>query len=297
MTPLPLAGRRIGFCGLGLMGRAMCRHLRTAGAGLTVYNRTRATAEAFAAASPGTAVAASPREAAVAAELVILNLADTPAVEQVLLAGPAGLIEGLRPGALVVDMGTTAVTPTRRFAEAVRARGADWVDAPVSGGVVGAEAASLAIMAGGSDEAFARARPVLAVLGANITHCGGVGAGQVTKLANQLIVALTIGAVAEAFTLARRAGVDPAKVRQALAGGFAGSRILELHGQRMIAGSFAPGGRVALQRKDILQALELAAETGAELPATALSRQLWDRMVARGWGDLDHSALIKLYEG
>jgi 3-hydroxyisobutyrate dehydrogenase-like beta-hydroxyacid dehydrogenase len=293
----PLQGQRIGFCGLGLMGRPMCRNLHEAGAALTVHNRTRATAEALAAELPGMQIADSPRDAA-AADTVIVNLADTAAVEQVVLGEtPPGIAAGVRPGLLVIDMGTTGVEATRRFAAAIAAKGGLYVDAPVSGGTVGAEAATLAIMCGGGDAAFARAKPILERLGKNITHCGGAGAGQVAKLANQMIVALTIGAVAEAFSLARHAGVDPAKVRQALMGGFAASRILELHGQRMVEGAFQPGGRAKLQRKDVVLALELARQVKATLPATELSLTLWDEMLAKGWGDLDHSALYKLYEG
>ncbi len=178
----------------------------------------------------------------------------------------------------------------------VAERGADYVDAPVSGGEVGAKAASLAIMVGASAKAFERVRPILECLGKNVVHCGDVGAGQVAKTANQMIVGLTIGAVAEAFALARAAGVDPAKLRQALRGGFADSRILELHGQRMTEGAFAPGGRIALQWKDIRQALDLAQQVGVELPATKLNESLWRRMIDRGFADLDHSALIKLFE-
>ena len=296
----PLAGRSIGFIGLGLMGRPMCRNLSAAGAALVVQNRTRATAEALAAELAGVnpvQIADSPAAVAAATDLIIVNLADTAAVEQVLLGdAPAGLVSGLRPGALVIDMGTTAAGATRRFAEAVRATGGDYVDAPVSGGVVGAEAASLTIMAGGSAAAFERALPVLRTLGTNITRCGEVGAGQVAKIANQMIVGLTIGAVAEALALARRAGVDPAILRQALAGGFADSRILAVHGKRMAEGSFAPGGKVVTQRKDMQLALDLAAETDIKLPGVALNRTLWDRMIEKGWGELDHSALIKLYE-
>ncbi len=291
----PLGGRAIGFAGLGRMGRPMCRNLHAAGASLTLYNRTRAAAEALAAELPGAVVAASPRAMAEGSEVVIVNLADTPAVDAVLLA-PSGVVEGIERGALVVDMGTTAVSATRRFAAAVEGKGGAYVDAPVSGGVVGAEDASLAIMAGGTDEAFRQALPILEVLGRNVTHCGRAGAGQVAKAANQMIVGLTIAAVAEAFALARRAGVDPARVRQALMGGFADSRILQLHGQRMVDGDFAPGGRAALHRKDIAQALDLAAEIGIALPATETNLALWDRMIERGWADLDHSAIYKLYE-
>jgi 3-hydroxyisobutyrate dehydrogenase-like beta-hydroxyacid dehydrogenase len=171
------------------------------------------------------------------------------------------------------------------------------VDAPVSGGVVGAEAASLSIMVGARAQDFAAVKPILERLGRTITHCGGVGAGQVAKIANQMIVGLTIAAVAEAFALSKRAGVDPALVRQAIMGGFAQSRILELHGERMVTGRFEPGGRARLQRKDIAQALELAGEVGIELPSTSANLALWDRMIGQGLAELDHSGLYKIYEG
>jgi len=297
MAPRPLAGRTLGFIGLGLMGRPMAANLLAAGAGLVVYNRTRARAEALAQAAAGVAVADSPCDVAAAAETLIVDVTDTAAVEQVLLGErPPGAVAGLRAGGLIIDMGTTGVAATRRFAAAARAAGGDYVDAPVSGGVVGAEAASLTIMAGGGAAAFARALPVLRVLGRNVTHCGEAGAGQVAKIANQMIVGLTIGAVAEAMALARRAGVEPARLRAALTGGFADSRILELHGARMADGAFAPGGKAVIQRKDMLLALELARDVGIELPAVELNRRLWDRMIEKGWGELDHSALIKIYE-
>ena len=287
----PLAGRTLGFVGLGRMGRAMVANLAKAGAQLIVWNRT----PRVLAPSAAIRIADSAEAAAAASEMVIVNVADTPAVEAVLL-GPAGILKGLAPGKLVMDMGTTAFAATEAFAAKVAERGADYVDAPVSGGVVGAEDASLAIMVGASAKAFARVGPILEVLGRNVVHCGDVGAGQVAKTANQMIVGLTIGAVAEAFALARAAGVDPAKIRQALRGGFADSRILELHGQRMTEGAFTPGGRIALQWKDIRQALDLAQQVGIDLPATKLNESLWHKMIDRGLGELDHSALIKLFE-
>lgn len=277
------------------MGRAMSGNLLKAGAQLTVHNRSQAVSERFAVEHPGVGVAASPRAAAEAGEIVIVNVTDAPAVEAVLF-GPGGIATGDLAGRLVMDMGTSAPSATRRFAAKVAERGGAYVDAPVSGGVIGAEAARLSIMVGASEADFALALPVLQCLGQRITHVGEVGAGQVAKTANQMIVGLTIGAVAEAFALARAAGVAPERLREALMGGFAHSRVLELHGERMVTGSFAPGGKAVIQRKDIRQALELAAEYGLELPATALNHQLWDAMVGKGWGELDHAALIKLYE-
>ena len=285
-----LEGWTIGFIGLGLMGRPMCRNLQKAGARVIVHNRSRAPVDELAA--EGMEPAQGPADVAAKSDIVIMMLTNTPAVEAVLL-GDGGVIESVKPGSLVVDMGTTKVLSTRDYADQVRAKGGDYIDAPVSGGAVGAEAGNLTIMAGGSDEAMARIQPVFDVLGAKTTHIGAVGAGQVAKAANQVIVGLTIGAVAEAFTLARKAGADPALVRQALQGGFADSRILELHGQRMIDGAFEPGGRSSVQRKDLDQALELANTLDLELPATSLCRDLFDKLIEAGHGDLDHSALIK----
>lgn len=288
-----LSGSRIGFIGLGLMGRPMSLHLHRAGAELVIYNRSRGVVDELVGA--GMKAATSPRDVAERTPIIILMVTDTPAVERVLF-GDNGVAQGLQAGALVIDMGTTAVSATRDFAKRIKSTGADYLDAPVSGGQVGAEAATLAIMVGASEDAFARARPVFEVLGKNITHVGEVGAGQVAKAANQIIVGLTIGAVAEALALAKKAGVDPAKVRQALAGGFAASRILEVHGLRMVDRTFDPGGKATTQRKDLAQALELAQQLGIKLPATALNRELYDKLIEMGGGELDHSALIKVLE-
>jgi len=289
----PLRGWRIGFAGLGLMGRPMALNLFEAGADLAVWNRTRAVAEELA--RPGMHVCASPAELAGRSDFLLLMVADTAAVEQVLF-GPDGMAGGLRAGALVIDMGTTAVMPTREFAARLAQQGVDYIDAPVSGGEIGAIDASLTIMAGGSAQAIERARPLFAVLGAHFTHVGAIGAGQVAKAANQIIVGLNIGAVAEALALVEAAGVDPAKVREALLGGFAGSRILEVHGQRMIDRSFRPGARITTQYKDMRQACELGALLGQPLPATELGRDLFHRLIEQGDGDLDHSALIRILQ-
>ncbi len=286
-----LQGRKIGFIGLGLMGQPMARNLAKAGAAMIVHNRSQASVEELAA--EGMTPGGSPKGVAAAAEIVICMLTDTPAVEKVMLDGTDGVVAGITPNTLVIDMSTTKVPATRAIAQAIEAKGGLYVDAPVSGGTIGAEEGTLTIMAGGSDDAFEKARPVLEVLGRKITHVGGVGTGQVAKAANQVIVGLNIGAVAEALTLAKHAGADPARVREALGGGFADSRVLEVHGQRMIDDTFAPGARATVQRKDMDQALELAAELGIELPATALSRDLYDRLIAAGGGDLDHAGLIK----
>lgn len=285
-----LQGQKTGFIGLGLMGKPMARNLANAGADLIVHNRSSASVDELV--SEGMAAGGSPSGTAQGADIIIMMLPDTPTVEKILL-GENGVLVGLKPGSLVIDMGTTKVPVTRAFAKAVEDKGCDYLDAPVSGGTIGAENATLTIMAGGTDAAFERAHPILNVLGSRITHIGGAGTGQVAKAANQVIVGLNIGAVAEALTLAKHAGADPAKVREALAGGFADSRILEVHGQRMIDDTFMPGARATVQRKDMDQALELAAELGIELPATSLSRDLYDWLIENGGADLDHAALIK----
>ena len=288
-----LKGQSIGFVGLGLMGFSMCSNLIKAGANVVATTRSSDPLEAIAKA--GAETVASPRAVAEKVDIVITMVANTGAVEAV-LGGDDGILKGLRPGSLVIDMGTTAVTKTRGFAAQVVAAGGAYVDAPVSGGTLGAQGGSLTIMAGGEEEALERARPVLDVLGARLTHVGPVGTGQVAKAANQVIVGLNIGAVAEALMLAARAGADPVKVREALTGGFADSRILEVHGQRIIDGAFKPGAKAQTQLKDLVQALELAAELGIEMPATALSRELFDRLVAMDGEELDHSALIKVLD-
>ena len=286
-----LAGHKVGFVGLGHMGRAMARHLHAAGAEVVVWNRSEGPAAA--------AVALGMRRAASLPELareigdgiICLNLTTTDVVEQVVF-GAGGLIEGVDPQALFVDVGTTGVAETKGFAQRVH-----WLDAPVSGGQVGAEAGTLTIMAGGTDEAFRRASPILHAVGARVNHMGPAGAGQVTKLANQLIVAQTIDAVAQALRMAELAGVDPAKVREALLGGFAESRILQLHGDRMVRRDFAPGGRAELQLKDVRLMCQLAESVGLDSPTLRNSLAQWEKFVhAEGHGDLDHSGLFLLYD-
>lgn len=281
--------RRVGFIGLGLMGRPMSRNLA---AGNAVVAWTRDPAKRAEAATDGLSVVATPQGVAAAADTIILMLADTPAVEAVV----ATLLPVLGPRHLVIDMGTTAPQATRGFAAQVAERGAQWLDAPVSGGEVGARDATLTIMAGGTPDAFARAEPLFCILGRTITHVGGVGAGQVAKAANQVIVGITIAAVAEALAMARRAGVDPLVLRDTLMGGFAASRVLDLHGRRMATGDLAPGAKATTQRKDLAQALALADDLGLDMPVTRLTRDLYDRLIAQGDGALDHAALIKLFE-
>jgi 3-hydroxyisobutyrate dehydrogenase-like beta-hydroxyacid dehydrogenase len=286
----------IGFIGLGNMGGPMTRHLQAAGVGVHVWNRSPGPAEKAIQKGMTRSFTLAGLASAVESGVFAINLTTTPVVEEVVF-GEGGLASGgLPPGSLVIDFGTTGVAETRRFAERMKEWDGGWVDSPVSGGQVGAEAGNLTIMAGGSDEHFARALPILEVVGEKITHMGGPGAGQVTKLANQLIVAQTIDAVAQALRMAELAGVDSAKVRDALRGGFAESRILELHGDRMIRRDFAPGGRSVLQLKDVRLICELAEEVGLESPTLQNSLHQWVKMVEeRGWGDLDHSGLFQLY--
>ncbi|SIS56812.1 NAD(P)-dependent oxidoreductase [Insolitispirillum peregrinum] len=293
----PLAGTSVGLIGLGLMGFPMARRLHACGASVAVWTRSGETLQA--AANEGLIPMTSAAEVVRRSSITILMLVDTPAVASVLHEPERGILAGLRRATaspLIIDMGTTAVSATHQFAAAVNEAGGCWLDAPVSGGVVGATDGTLTIMAGGSDDSFARALPVLQSLGRHITHVGAVAAGQVAKAANQVIVGLTIGAVSEAMALARRAGVEPARLRHALMGGFAASRILDLHGQRMAEGNFAPGGRSVTQRKDLQQALDLAEQLDLTLPATTLCRDLYDQLIAQGDGGLDHSALVRVID-
>jgi len=289
----PLHGLTIGFVGLGLMGKPMARNLHKMGAQLIIHNRSQNVIQDLS--SEGMTPADTAADATRQSDAVILMLPDTQTVETI-LTGPGGLLEGLKPGCLVIDMGTTEATTTRTFAGLVEAVGGVYVDAPVSGGTIGAENATLSIMAGGSEDGIERARPILSSLGQSVVHVGPVGAGQVAKAANQVIVGLTISAVGEALKLAERAGADPAKVREALRGGFADSRILEVHGQRMISQDFKPGGKCTTQRKDLFQALKLAEEHGLALPTTAQVMDQYDRVIEAGFGDLDHAALIKVLD-
>lgn len=285
-----LSGRTVGFIGLGLMGKPMARALAKAGASLVVSSRSPGPVAELA--GEGMLAATGPAAVAGQSDTVILMLSDTPAVESV----AAALLPALRPGHLVIDMGTTAVDATRALAAKVRAAGAEWIDAPVSGGTVAAEAASLTIMAGGTEAAFAGALPLFQAMGRRITLVGDSGAGQIAKTSNQVIVALTIGAVAEALALAKAAGADPAKVRDAIRGGFAESRILDLHGGRMVTGDFTPGGRVVTQIKDLRQAEQLAEQCDLDLPALGLTLELFEMLAEQGDGGLDHSALYRLFQ-
>ncbi len=283
---------KIGFIGLGIMGRPMALHLKAGGHDLIVLDRASLTDEIRAAAK----VAANPKVVAAESEVVILMVPDTPDVEAVLF-GKDGAAEGLKSGSLLIDMSSISPIETKEFAAKLKAKGVDYVDAPVSGGEVGAKNAALTIMAGGSEAAFARAKPLFDLMGKNITHVGEVGAGQVCKVANQIIVALNIQAVSEALVFASKAGADPAKVRQAISGGFASSRILELHAERMINGTFNPGFKINLHQKDLNLALSSAKALGLALPNTAIAQQMFSSCIAHGGGELDHSALIMAIEG
>jgi 2-hydroxy-3-oxopropionate reductase len=283
---------KIGFIGLGIMGAPMALHLVNAGHDVTYVKRSKVNAEIAASSAKGVATA---KEVAQAADVVILMLPDTPDVQAVLF-GESGVAEGLTKGKTVIDMSSISPIETKAFAEKIAALGCDYLDAPVSGGEVGAKAASLTIMVGGTEEAFAKAKPLFEKMGKNITHVGGVGDGQTTKVANQIIVALNIAAVGEALLFASKAGADPAKVRQALMGGFAASRILEVHGERMIKRTFNPGFRIGLHQKDLGLALAGAKSMGVALPQTAGAAQLMQTCAAQGWDQLDHSALVKALE-
>ncbi|WP_281277171.1 2-hydroxy-3-oxopropionate reductase [Pseudorhodoferax soli] len=283
---------KIGFIGLGIMGAPMALHLVNAGHDVTYVKRSKVNAEIAASSAKGVATA---KEVAQAADTIILMLPDTPDVQAVLF-GENGVAEGLTKGKTVIDMSSISPIETKAFAEKIAALGCDYLDAPVSGGEVGAKAASLTIMVGGTEEAFAKAKPLFEKMGKNITHVGGVGDGQTTKVANQIIVALNIAAVGEALLFASKAGADPAKVRQALMGGFAASRILEVHGERMIKRTFNPGFRIGLHQKDLGLALAGAKSMGVALPQTASAAQLMQTCAAQGWDQLDHSALVKSLE-
>jgi 2-hydroxy-3-oxopropionate reductase len=283
---------KIGFIGLGIMGAPMAGHLRAAGHQLYVATRSKVPQALL---DAGAAPCANGQEVARAAEVVFTMVPDTPDVEAVLF-GPHGVAAGLSSGKAVVDMSSISPIATKAFAARIAELGCDYLDAPVSGGEVGAKAASLTIMVGGTEAAFERIKPLLALMGKNITHVGDAGAGQVTKVANQIIVALNIAAIGEALVFASKAGADPAKVRQALMGGFAASRILEVHGERMIKRTFNPGFRITLHQKDLNLALQGAKALGVALPQTASAAQLMQAAQAQGWDQLDHSALVKALE-
>lgn len=282
----------IGFIGLGIMGRPMAGHLQAAGHRLFVLEKSAAAKDLVAA---GATACKSGKDIAEKASVVIIMVPDTPDVESVLFSA-GGVAEGLSKGKVVVDMSSISPIATKEFAKKVNAKGADYLDAPVSGGEVGAKAASLTIMVGGPQSAFDAVKPLFEKMGKNITLIGGNGDGQTTKVANQIIVALTIEAVAEGLLFASKAGADPTLVRQALMGGLATSRILELHGERMIKRAFNPGFRIELHQKDLNLALEGARALGLSLPNTSTAQQLFNACVAHGGKAWDHSAMVKALE-
>ena len=279
---------KIGFIGVGIMGKPMAGHLAKAGNSVLTFSRSNAAVD-------GCSAAKSIAELTAASDVIILMLPDTPDVEAVLF-GDGGVAGALAKGKTVVDMSSISPTETKKFAARIRELGSDYVDAPVSGGEVGAKNASLTIMCGGSQAAFDRVKPLFELMGKNITLIGENGAGQTCKVANQIIVAATIEAVGEALLFASKAGADPEQVRKALMGGFASSRILEVHGERMIKRNFAPGFRIALHQKDLNLALAGAKELGISLPATANCQQLFNAVVASGGAGLDHSGMVQALE-
>lgn len=286
----------IGFIGLGIMGKPMAGHLIKGGHSLFLQSRSGVPAELVAL---GGKALALPKEVARHADIIITMLPDTPDVEKVLFAED-GVIEGMEPHAdqakIIVDMSSISPLETRKFAARIKAFGHDYVDAPVSGGDVGAQNATLTIMVGATATTFDKVKPIFELLGKSVTHIGGVGAGQVCKIANQIVVSSAIEAVAEALLFASKAGADPEKVRQALMGGFAASRVLEVHGERMIQRRFEPGFRIELHQKDLNIALASASELGVSLPNTATVRELFSACLAHGGAKWDNSAIVKMLE-
>ena len=282
----------IGFIGLGIMGRPMATHLIEGGHKLFLFDLHPAPAAMI---ERGAVACKNAKEVAERADIVITMVPDTPHVEAAIF-GKDGVAEGLSKGKIVVDMSSIAPIATKDIARRVNALGCDYLDAPVSGGEVGAKAASLTIMVGGPEAAFEKVKPIFALMGKNITLVGGNGDGQTTKVANQIIVALTIEAVGEALLFASKAGADPARVRQALMGGFAASRILEVHGERMVKRNFDPGFRIELHQKDLNLALQGAKALGISLPNTAMAQELFNSCAAHGGKAWDHSGMVRALE-
>jgi len=285
---------KMGFVGLGVMGAAMAKNLLGAGHDLVVHNRTREKAEALEAL--GAEVSDSPGEVARKCGVVITMLPGPPEVRQV-VAGEDGLLDSAQKGSLLVDMSTSSPALARELHRAAKERGAETLDAPVSGGDVGAEKGTLSIMVGGEEESFGRALPLFEVMGGTVVHVGGAGTGQMVKACNQIVVALVIEAVAEALILASRGGADPERVVEALSGGLAASKVLEIKGEKLLSHAFSPGGKAEYHRKDLGIALAAARDHGAVLPATAIVDQMFGALIAKGRGGWDHSALVTLIEG
>ena len=284
---------QLGFIGLGIMGKPMTQNLLKAGYPVIVHNRSRPAMDELAQA--GATIAQSPKQVAQQADVVITCLPDSPDVETVIL-GSDGVLEGAKAGMLCIDMSTIAPATARKIYESLNANGIQSLDAPVSGGDIGAQQGTLSIMVGGEESAFQRALPIFRAMGKNIVHIGAAGAGQVTKACNQIVVALTVQAVAEALTLAKKSGVDPAKVREALLGGFAQSRVLDVHGDRMLKGSFQPGFTIDLHRKDMNIVLQTGREVSAPLLGSSQVSALMDCLIAQGKGAFDNAVLVELYE-
>ena len=285
--------KAVGFVGLGIMGAFMAGNLLEAGHELVVHNRTRTKAERLA--QRGARVADSPREVAEGSEVVITMLPGPPQVEEV-VAGDGGLLEGAREGSLIIDMSTSSPILAQELARAARNKAVGMLDAPVSGGDVGARDGTLSIMVGGEEDDFERARPLFRAMGETVVHVGGVGAGQVVKACNQIVVALVIEAIAEALVLGSKAGVDPDRVVEVLSGGLASNKVLEVKGEKFLSHEFAPGGKVEYHRKDLGIALKAGREYGVTLPVTALVDQMFGVLEAKGRGGWDHSALLTLLE-
>ncbi len=284
--------KKLGFIGLGIMGAPMAGHLISGGHALHLHSRSGVPSTLT---DMGGIACPTPQAVAEAADMIFLMVPDTPHVEDVLF-GEAGVAAGLSAGKCVVDMSSISPLATKEFAQRISGLGCEYLDAPVSGGEVGAKAGKLSIMVGGTEEGFARVLPLFELMGQNITHVGAVGDGQTCKVANQIIVALNIEAVSEALVFAAKAGANPSKVRQALLGGFASSRILEVHGQSMIDRTFDPGFRIELHQKDLNLALSNARELGVSLPNTATAQELFNACVANGGGAWDHSAMVRVLE-
>ena len=283
---------KLGFVGLGIMGKPMAGHLIAAGHQVFAYGRNELPAELLA---KGLIKCASSKDVAAACDVLFLMVPDTPQVAEVLF-GENGAAEGLSKGKIIVDMSSISPIETKQYGAKIEALGCEYLDAPVSGGEVGAKAGTLSIMVGGKNEVFAKVQPLFELMGKNINLVGGIGAGQTAKVANQMIVAMTIEAVGEALLFASKAGADPARVRQALMGGFASSKILEVHGERMVKRTFDPGFRISLHQKDLNIALSAARAMGLSLPTTATCQELFNSCVAHGGGGWDHSGLVKALE-
>src|ERR687886_1609190 len=283
----------VGFIGLGIMGKPMAQNLMDAGYGLTVYNRSPEKAEELG--KEGASVAANPTEVAEKSDIIVTMLPDSPDVRNVVV-GEKGVLEGLWEGSLLVDMSTISPVVTEELAEKVKERGASMLDAPVSGGDVGAIEGALSIMVGGSEEDFERAKPLFDVMGSTVTHVGPTGAGQVTKAANQVVVALTIEAVSEALVLGSAGGGSPEKILDVLGGGLAANKVMEVKREKFLSHTFEPGGKVEFHHKDLGIALAAGREYGVVLPVTAIVDQMLLSMKKKGWGGEDHSALLRVIE-